>query len=150
MRKVEFSLIAAVALSIIVLSFHVPGGGILLTVTTLALAFFYAYLSTAYFNNISIRRALKKGALDKVSTKHKILATYSGVAIAFALVSVLFQAMHWPSANVLTVLGILVLLPAIFVCIYKIAKGSKNIAYRKSVQRTASYLFVTVCAYIYF
>lgn len=150
MRKVEFSLIAAVALSIIVLSFSVPGAGIPFTVSSIALAFFYAYLSTAYFNNISIRRAFKKGALDKVSTKHKILATYSGIAIAFALVSVLFQGMRWPAANMLTVLSILALLPAIAVCIYKIAKGSNNIAYRKSVQRTASYLFVVVCAYIYF
>src|SRR5690606_33271051 len=112
MRKIEFAMIAAVAISLAVKSYSLPGSAILLTVTTMALALFYAYLSTAYFNNISARKIFNKAALDKVSRKHKVLATYSGLAIALSIISILFQGNHWPAANMLTAFSVVVLMPA--------------------------------------
>lgn len=150
MRKAELTLVGAVAISLLATALTLPGSGILLTVTIMMLAFFYLYTSTAHFNNVRWKEMRNSSMLSKVSRKYRMLALYAGVVISMALLSVLFQANHWPSANILTVVSALALLPVTAFCIYKIAGNSMNKLYRKTVQRTASYFFVAVCGPIFF
>jgi hypothetical protein len=76
---------------------------------------FYFYLSFAYFNNVGLRRLLKRDSYSGIGAKQLILAVISGIALSILCIGCLFKMQFWPGADINLLVGLvltaLVLIP---------------------------------------
>lgn len=82
----------------------IPGLGLLYTIVTLAISFFYC--------SYPIIKRRKKMMIDDVDTegdskalKNDLIEKYGGMSISTLLIGILYLAMHWPGAKLMLYVG---------------------------------------------
>ncbi len=105
MKRLELILLAIWVLSIAFKFSEIPGSAILLSVSTMSLAAAYAFAFRGYIEIFA--------GLDLVEENESTMAAFVGrltsMALAVALVGILFKLQHWPGARIMLTVGALTL-----------------------------------------
>lgn len=84
----------------------IPGGTVLSILGWCTLSGFYMYLSFALFNEIPLKRMLKKTSYASVSTRRIIGSVLTGVCLSLVALGILFKFQSYPGANFNLNLGV--------------------------------------------
>ena len=136
MKKVEKSLVAfsifALGLNLLLL----PGGNFLTVLGFGILSMIYLYFSFALFNNIRLRKILKKDSYKDVSSLRILGAIGTGFGLSLTIVGLTFKFMSWPGANYNLILGLFLLSIVTVIGVIKYSQN-KSEFYTRILKRVA-------------
>jgi hypothetical protein len=119
MKRFELIVGIIAVFGIILKILHVPGSGILISLTLSMLAMLYYAFSFALFHGIRLRNIFKKAAYKEANAKRIIGAIGLGWALSALIMGALFKLQSWPGGDFqlltgLVTLGIILLIASIF------------------------------------
>lgn len=96
MKKTEIILLIVLAISVVLRFFVIPFSSLLFTLVSLILCNYYIFGSFLLFNGIRLRHAFKKSSYSDIRAKEIIISIFSGISIAYVILSLLFALNKWP------------------------------------------------------
>ncbi len=104
MNKLEKIVGVIVLIALILKLTMIPGGGILIVLSLSILSIIYFPFGFALFNQIEIKRILKRDSYKGLSALRIVGAIGVGMALSLICIGILFKLQHWPgsTSNLLT------------------------------------------------
>jgi len=119
MKKTEIIFAAMALIGLLFKCLFWPFAGLLITIGLLGLSCFYFYFSFALFNNIPLKKILKKESYTAdISEKRDyriLIAVFWGTILSILLTGLLFYLMRWPFAFLLITAGIILSIPMLII-----------------------------------
>lgn len=106
MKKTEIVLFVLFIISVILSICMVPLGNHMLIITISTLSIVYFYFGFALFNNIRLRKVLKKESYKDVSALRIVGAVITGIALSTMTIGVMYALMFWPGSNAMLIVGV--------------------------------------------
>jgi len=138
MKKGEKILVALSVFALVLNLFLIPFGGVLTVMTLSALSILYFYFGIALFNNIRLRKIVKKESYEGISPLRRAGAVGAGMALSVTTTGLMFKFQAWPGANIYLVIGLFGLVAVIVPVAIKYSKN-KSVFYTRIFKRAALY-----------
>jgi len=135
MTKLEKLFGILILISLVLKLNILPYGGILLTVSMMALVFYYLQFGKAIFNDIELKKSLKKDSYKEVPNSLITISKATGIGLSFVCVGILFKLNHWGSSSMIFLVGLGIILLISAVTMIGWIK-SKNETYKRILSRT--------------
>lgn len=142
MKKFELVFISTVVMAVIAVLVNYPMAGQLLVVSVGILSVFYMYLGFAVLCDIPFQKLFSKESYTNINKIRIVGAFALGMAISASLIGLLFKVMMWPNANTELLIGLLGLLTALGVSIWRYVLN-KSEFYIRVFKRLALYIPIT-------
>ncbi len=114
MKKLEILLGLFAGISLVLDYFQVPFASLLMLVSIPVLSLFYFYLSFALINGIGFKGLFVKASYKGVSAFMIVLAIIFGVFLSNFILGILFGIKEFPGANILLLIGFIVMAIVLF------------------------------------
>jgi hypothetical protein len=138
MKKGEKILVALSVFALILNLFLIPFGGVLTVMTLSALSILYFYFGIALFNDIRLRKIVKKESYEGISPLRRAGAVGAGMALSVTTTGLMFKFQAWPGANIYLVIGLVGLVAVMVAGAVKYSKN-KSVFYTRIVKRAVLY-----------
>ncbi len=102
---------------------HLPGSGILLTLSTMSLAVYYAFYGYTVFHKLKFKDLFSNEAKEQFTATEVFISKGSGMVMSIALVSILFKFQQWPGGKIMMVVG---MVGCIALAVYSFIRKSKE------------------------
>jgi hypothetical protein len=113
---------------------NIVGSNIISFLAFSLIALFYMYLSFALFNGIEIKKILKKSSYKGISRMRLLGAVFTGFALSFTIIGLLFKLHFLPGGSFLVIAGVLGLFLSLTLATVQYRK-SKSSFYRAVFNR---------------
>jgi alcohol dehydrogenase class IV len=126
MKKGEIIL---ATLSIIALGLNlllIPGGGLLTVLTLSTLSMIYFNFGFALFNDIRLRKILKKDSYTDISSLRILGAVGAGLALSMTTIGLMFKFQSWPGADFNLIAGLLGLVTVTIIGVIKYMQNKSD------------------------
>ncbi len=134
MQKLEKILGLIIIVCLILKLLLIPYSGILLTVTLMTLAIIYYPLGFAFFNEIRLRKILKKESYRGINALRIIGAIGVGIGLSILCIGILFKLQRWAYSDTNLKFGLFVTFIALIIVLIRISKVKDNF-YKKILKR---------------
>lgn len=146
MNKTEKILAVLVFVALVMKYLKVPFNGILLVIALNTLAILYYPFGFALFNNVRLRKVLKKTSYVKTNKKRLVGAFGIGVGMAVLLIGTLFKVQLWPNAHFMLLSGLVVTFPGLIISAFFYSRNQEEF-YKRILGRTILWGVLGIAAY---
>src|SRR5690606_37881527 len=144
MNRTE-SVIFYVSVSMLILSFFIdfPGITALTVFSFVILSLMYFFLGFALFNNIGLRRLIKKQTFLDISSLRILGGVGAGFSLSLLLIGILFKVMFWPGSYTNLLIGTLLTCLVLLITLLK-SRTTGFTHYSKLIIRSIVLLIVGI------
>ena len=143
MKKFELIFVITVIVAIIAVVINYPMAPQFLVVSVGVLSVFYMYLGFAVLCDIPFRDLFKRASYADINKTRIVGAFALGMTISASLIGVLFKVLMWPNANTELLIGLMGLLIAGGVSIWRYSLNKSDF-YLRVFKRLVLYVPVTI------
>lgn len=114
--------------------FQIPGGSMLLMLTSLLLAVVYMLLGFALINGVKLKTVFKAGGFKGITTMQILIAVFAGISFGFLVLGASYRLLMYSGAMELLMSGFLFAFPAMIMAMVSRFKN-KYPQYREFILR---------------
>lgn len=138
MKKAELIIASTIILGVTLHLMNIPGGAIFTTTFSLVLSFLYCPLGVFLFNNVKLSRIGKKESYNGLNVFKQVSFVLVGVGLQVLVLGILFKVMFWPGANIMSVMGLVTIVPVFIISVIAFINGPRKF-FSKIVKRVIVY-----------
>lgn len=138
MKKAELILILIAILAVTLHLLNIGGGSFLTTIFSLILSLLYFPLGIFLFNDVKLSRIGKKESYNGLNVFKQVSFVLIGMALQVLVLAILFKVMFWPGANIMSVMGLVTIVPVFIISVIAFINGPRKF-FSKIVKRVIVY-----------
>ncbi len=107
MKLTEKILVCIALLGIIFKIFLLPGGGLLIVISTGILSMLYFFLGLSIFNNIPLKKMFTEKTFENVSALKIVGSIGFGFSLSTLVIGIMFNIQFWAGATLMLITGLI-------------------------------------------